>query len=186
MSGRGRSGFTIVEVIMVLGVLGAVLTAAVLAGTSSHRRSVRLDERASAQRDAQVLLERLRADLDAFVPAPSLASPTEKHSALRLVRVASTAGRLPLDAKGGVLTEQVAYEHDPVSGRLRRNGRPLPVSALAGVHFAYVPARPEDDEPPYGDQLVVEIAPRGGGAPLQFRLAVPQGTAARLHATWAD
>ncbi|MBI4862958.1 MAG: hypothetical protein HY815_22250 [Candidatus Riflebacteria bacterium] len=199
-SGRARRpAFSLVEVLVVAGVLLAVVAGGVLYQVSGQRQSLALDFRAASLQSAQLVIARLQRDVAGMVPGPlvrTFAEPT----ACREVTLTRTSDRsdprgLPLDAREALLTETVRWRFDPASHLLSRNGEPVRAVRMESVEFTYFPCRPGDTTPPYGDTLVVRmvavppealgrVSPRTPRAVYTARFHSPQGTINHLHEDW--
>jgi hypothetical protein len=191
-----RSGFSVVELLVVLGLVGTVLGSFWLAAAGGYFQSTELDFRAAALQSAQLLVARIDADLQSFAPGAlgdTFAEPMPRPG-IRFDRVTDRPG-LPLDERGSPVTERVTYRFDAATRQVVRNDEPLPHGPFENVAFTFFPARPGDPTSPHGFVLVVEIeivpADASGRADAttaraQFRMTLrsPQGTANHAASRW--
>lgn len=197
---RGATrAFSLVEVLMVVGVLAGLAAGAVLYIVSGQGQSLALDFQASALQSTQLLAGHLQRDVSNLMPRPLLdtfATPVPSNT-VSLLRLAETSdpGALPLDGQGQPLVESVNWSFDPQTHLLSRNGEPIRGAPMESVEFTYFPCRPDDPTPPYGDTLIVRMVAvplealgrAGVGGPRVTVTAVfhsAQGTVNHLHEDW--
>jgi prepilin-type N-terminal cleavage/methylation domain-containing protein len=193
-----RSGFSLLEMLIVFALVLVMAGAALLLRVSGQQQSVAIEFRAAALQSAQLVLTRLERDVSSLVPGPldAAAGPMSGPSvSLTRVRDASDAQGLPLDRDRRLLTERVTWAFDAGTGTLARNGEPLRAVRMHAVQFTYFPTRPGDTAPPYGDTLAVRmvfvppetIGRVGPDTPrVEFVTAfhAPQGTLDHVHPEW--
>jgi prepilin-type N-terminal cleavage/methylation domain-containing protein len=192
-----RHGFTLVEAIVVMGLLCVLLAAYALTRSGGERQAVDLDFRASSLRSAQLVFAIVKADFDNYRPGaarPELAVPVpqEEVSFARL-----SGGKLLLDAANQPGTETVTYRFDRARHRLLRNGAVIEAGPFEAVRFTFAPAGPPGQESRQGDVLRIEIEAvppeflgrAGKGTPhAQFALemAAIQGAVDRAYDRWVS
>lgn len=195
-----RRAFTLVEVLVVAGVLLVIVASAVLYRVSAQKQSLALEFRAASLQSAQLVITRLQRDLASLQPGPLSGAPIQPAPApaVELTRTSerSDSRGLPLDDKDRVLTERVSWRFDRASHQLFRNGEALRAVLMESVEFTYFPCRPGDEEPPYGDTLVVRMVcvptealgratPEKQRAVFSATFHSPQGTVNHMHEDWA-
>lgn len=158
---RMRRAFSLIELLLVAALLLVMAWMGVMYTLSGQKQSVAIEFRAAALQAAQLVLTRLERDVASLVPGPLAAQPVPPApgSSVELTRVSEESGRdgLPLDRDGRLMTERVAWRFDAASGQLSRNGETIRGVRMHLVEFTYVPTRPGDPAPPYGDTLVVRL-----------------------------
>ena len=195
-----RDGFTLLEVLIVAGLLLMLAGGAVMYQTSGQKQSLALEFQASSLQSAQLILARLQRDLVCMVPGPlstARAQPTPCHEVL-LTRVSESSDSrgLPLDEKDRLLTDTVVWKFDPATHLISRNGEAIKAAPMETVDFTYFPCRPRDVAPPYGDTLVVRLVAVPSEALGRSTADTPravfnasfhssQGTINHLHEDWA-
>ncbi|MBI4864654.1 MAG: hypothetical protein HY815_31020 [Candidatus Riflebacteria bacterium] len=198
-SAGGGAAFTLVEVLMVAGLVSGIVLGAVFYHVTGQRQSTALDFQAAALQSAQLVVGHLQQDLSNLQPgvlSGTYAAPTPSQG-VDLTRVVERSGArgLPLDAQDAPLVESVAWRFDPATHLLYRNGEPIRGAPLESVEFTFFPCRPDDPTPPYGDTLVVRLVAVPlealGRATAQTPRAVftaafhsSQGTVNHLHEDW--
>lgn len=195
-----RRGFSLLEVLIVAGVLLLIAGIAVTMRVSGQKQSVAIEFRAAALQSAQLVLTRLQRDVSSLVPGPltATAAAPAPASAVAFTRVSDSSGPkgLPLDARDELMTEQVAWRFDPKTHQLSRNGEVIRGVTMHQVEFTYFPARPGDASPPYGDTLLVRlvfvppealanVGPGTQRAEFTTSFHAPQGTLDHVHEDWA-
>lgn len=140
---RGHGGVTLVETLVAVTILGIVLTAAMGYWHSGMKRGARLDTQVMGASAASQLMALMDDDLIHLVPGKrSTVDPTAPPAqSVSLLRVAGArtirTDNLPLDANLAPIAERVDYVFEPTSGRVLRNGMPLPLGPFLDVRFAY-------------------------------------------------
>lgn len=152
---RGARGYSLVEVMVAIGLLSLVLLAFALTRSSGERQALDLDFRATALRTAQHLFSIVKEDFDNLRPdpaGPGLAVPVAQEE-VSFTRFA--AGELALDAGQLPAISAVQYRFDRARRRILRNGVALQAGPFDAVRFTLLPAR--QGGPPRGDVLRVEV-----------------------------
>lgn len=170
-----RRGFTLLELLVVLGVLSVVTTIGVvmLARLMDYHRDVSARESASAQ--AEQVLEMFRADASAVLPGPEHVRLNQSSGELSLVvgalstetdRDPSKPVRVTYRVKQEGIGSVLVREESPIEGA---NGavRATLRTEAAGVYFAAASGLAwlrewQQAEPPDAVRMVIEMMPEGG------------------------
>ena len=198
---KRRTGFTLLEIVVVAGVLLCLLGVFFLAYVSGQNQSLALDFQTSSLQAVDLLVSRILADFDNLLPGPiavTYAEPTPQPG-ISLSKVSDGRGAFGLPLKPGLdpLEEHVSYRFHPADHRVHRNEESLPFGPFETVQFTFYPARQGDPTPPFGDTLVVEIVcvplecvgrtnsatPR---AEFRIQLRSPQATVNHLCGFWNE
>jgi len=191
--------FSLLEVIIVLGVVAMLSSVFLVTGTSGQRQSVTLDFHAWTVQSVEQLSMRLDADLGNLMPGAlenTFAEPVPQQVLSFNTVVGDDLRRdLPVGPDLRLLSETVVYRFDGASRRIFRNGEPLAIGPFERVSFSFFPTRPGDPTSPFGDVLVVDVSMvpvETLGRPSsetprihrQVRFWLPQATANHLAGTW--
>jgi len=160
--GSANRGFTLIETIVVVGLLTTLLLGYSYYRDASQTQSLALDFQAASLQSAQMLVTHLMRDFDNIVPSPLEVTFTEPtpRTGVAFHRITEGAGILgqPLDSEYVPITEKIEYVFDEKDHRVYRNGQPIRSALFESVDFTFFPVRPQDPaNPPYGDTLIVRM-----------------------------
>jgi len=144
-----RRAFTLVEVMVVIGLLSIMIGAFVLSRASGEHQVVDLDFHATALRSSQLLFAVVKADFDNYAPPATPvtpAAPSQPEVAFSRYR----SGALTLDAQHHAETEPVTFRFDRTQHKVFRGNAPIEAGPFESVKFTLAPGAA-------GDVLRVEV-----------------------------
>ena len=138
-----RRGWTLVEMVFVVALLGFVTVIAFQSFFQGQRETSRLDFRLQALQSAYLVRAHLADDLASHLPAPPGQPEVPCASAISMRRVrqedeCGIAGTC-LDEHLQPIADVITYEFDPVRHVVCRNGHVLGSTGFLDVTFSYFP-----------------------------------------------